>query len=191
MALPTLSNTAPTLSSSAGHISGQFVNPKYTSDHFPSKSFSVKGSLVERVREKGPPTCGRPYCRILRSFSTMLSKQRRGSIKKSAHHAPPVIFVSRAESSNKAQRQSLRTLLQMQVSMSVHRLMMLLGCSEDLVTHPHSVTVLSKLGLPFEGLAKVSMSMTRRLSSTDICTASQGCERTLRKHECHTGVTRL
>jgi hypothetical protein len=74
--VPTLFKTDPILSSSAGQMSGQLVKPKYTNDHFPRRSFSVKGSPVDDVNEKGPPTCGRPYCLLFRSFSGISISQR-------------------------------------------------------------------------------------------------------------------
>lgn len=67
--LRTVLTTVVILSSSAGQMSGQLANPKYTNDHLPSKSFSVNGFPSCVVNENGPPTLGRPYCRLARSFS--------------------------------------------------------------------------------------------------------------------------
>lgn len=57
---PSSLRTTVTLSSSSGHTSGQFVNPKYTRFHLPSMSLSVKVVPVCEVKENGPPTFGRP-----------------------------------------------------------------------------------------------------------------------------------
>jgi hypothetical protein len=57
---PNRSTALPILSSSSGHISGQWVNPKYMSVHLPRRSLSVKGWFWEVVRRKGPPIEGLP-----------------------------------------------------------------------------------------------------------------------------------
>ena len=67
--LPSTLTTSVILSSSSGQISGQFVNPKYTRLHFPSRSFSVNGTPLWVVNSNGPPTAAFPHLRFSSSFS--------------------------------------------------------------------------------------------------------------------------
>ena len=76
--LPSTLTTSVILSSSSGQISGQFVNPKYTRLHFPSRSFSVNGTPLWVVNSNGPPTAAFPHLRFSSSFSALFV--RKGSI---------------------------------------------------------------------------------------------------------------
>jgi hypothetical protein len=73
IAIPKVETASPILSNSAGQISGQCVNPKYTKFHLPIKSFSVKELPKCDIRSKGPPTDGRPIEHSSRSFSASLA----------------------------------------------------------------------------------------------------------------------
>lgn len=65
---PSSSTTLLILSSSSGQISGQFVNPKYTKLHFPSKFCSVNFSFLCVLSVKGPPIAAFPHLRDSSSF---------------------------------------------------------------------------------------------------------------------------
>lgn len=55
-----LSTAAASFCSSSGHISGQWVKPKYTTVHLPKKSFSVTGFPLWSMRLNGPPMAAFP-----------------------------------------------------------------------------------------------------------------------------------
>lgn len=55
-----LSMEADNLISSSGHISGQWVNPKYKMVHFPNRSFSVTRFPSSLIRLNGPPMAAFP-----------------------------------------------------------------------------------------------------------------------------------
>lgn len=61
--LPRLFTAVAIFSSSSGHMSGQNVNPKYSSANFPSKSFSVTVLLSPSTSWNGPPIAALPAVR--------------------------------------------------------------------------------------------------------------------------------
>ena len=64
--------TWPIFTSSLGQISGQYVNPKYKSNHSPSKSLFVHGLPSLSTSDHGPPSAGLP---ITVSFEATANKQ--------------------------------------------------------------------------------------------------------------------
>lgn len=55
-----LSTATASFWSSSGQISGQWVNPKYISVHFPTKSFSETDFPSWLIRLNGPPIAAVP-----------------------------------------------------------------------------------------------------------------------------------
>ncbi len=58
--LPNIPNTLATLVNSVGQISGQWMNPKYTSRYFPLKSVSETTCPLWSIKVNAAPTRGFP-----------------------------------------------------------------------------------------------------------------------------------